>query len=301
MDKNLGLGKGLSALMGDDFLPEEFDQPVEKQRNMIHQIPIDDLLPSLYQPRRVFSDSALEDLVQSIREKGVLQPLLVRHSEGSAVYEIIAGERRFRAAKIVGLKELPVIIKDLSNEEAMEVALIDNLQREDLNPLEEAAAYNRLMSEFFYTQDEVSRIVGKSRSHVANMLRLLSLPEEIKQLVENKEISIGHARALLTAKNATALAREIVVKGLSVRETEKLANSQKIKVPKPPKPFEKSEQKDAELIALERQASALLKTVVKINWNGAGGTIEVAYDTPEMMNEILQRLMADKSITSAEL
>ena len=291
MDKSLGLGKGLSALMGDDFTTQD----TATENNGITLINIDLLVPSPFQPRRVFNDSALSDLVHSIREKGVLQPLLVRKKE-NGLYEVIAGERRLRASRQAGLSQLPVIIKDFDDKAALEVALIENLQREDLNPLEEAEAYKRLLDEYNYTQDELSRVVGKSRSHVANMMRLLDLPEKIKQMIEKKELTIGHARALLNAQNATDLAEEVITKGLSVRQTEKLATSKggvkhKVKSVEAP-------QKDADIIALEREMSNLLKTQVNINWNGHGGTVVVAYQNLDMLDVILQKLTAIGSITT---
>ena len=285
MDKNLGLGKGLSALMGDNI--SEVETPTEN--NGITLINIDLLVPSPFQPRRVFNEAALSDLVHSIREKGVLQPLLVR-KRSDGIYEIIAGERRLRASKQAGLTQVPVIVKDFDDKAALEVALIENLQREDLNPLEEAEAYRRLLNEFQYTQDELAKVVGKSRSHVANMMRLLDLPEDIKQLIENKELTIGHARALLNAQNPSELAHEIIESGLSVREAEKIAVSKggvKTRQKRTPAP-----QKDGDILALEKEMSNLLKTKVNINWNGHGGTVVISYQNLDALDLILQKLTA---------
>lgn len=288
MDRNLGLGKGLSALMGEDFTTPS----VQQENNGISLIDIDLLVPSPYQPRRVFNESALGDLISSIREKGVLQPLLVRQKNG--IYEIIAGERRLRASKQAGLKQVPVIIKDFNDKDALEVALIENLQREDLNPLEEAEAYKRLLNEFQYTQEELSKVVGKSRSHVANMMRLLDLPLDIKQLVENKELTIGHARALLNAQNPSELANEIIEKGLSVRQAEKMAVSKGgVKKRSNPKPVY---QKDEDIIALEKQMSELMKVPVSINWNGQNGTVVIAYQNLDTLDNILQKLTAMEAV-----
>ena len=289
MDRNLGLGKGLSALMGEDFSTPSTLQ----ENNGISLIDIDLLVPSPYQPRRVFNENALGDLINSIREKGVLQPLLVRQKNG--VYEIIAGERRLRASKQAGLKQVPVIIKDFNDKDALEVALIENLQREDLNPLEEAEAYKRLLSEFQYTQEELSKVVGKSRSHVANMMRLLDLPTDIKQLVENKELTIGHARALLNAQNPSELANEIIEKGLSVRQAEKMAVSKGgvKKRSSTPKPEYK---KDEDIISLEKQMSELLNVPVSINWNGQNGTVVISYHNLDTLDIILQKLTAMETI-----
>ena len=224
MDKNLGLGKGLSALMGDDLPAINSTAAVgSAMLDQIVTVMLDLLSPSPFQPRRVFDENALSDLVESIREKGVLQPLLVRpNPKKKGEYEIIAGERRFRASKKAGLTQVPVIIKEFNDKAALEVALIENLQREDLNAIEEAEAYVRLLNEFKYTQEELARVVGKSRSYVANMMRLLELPESVKKMLAAKQITVGHARSLLTAENPEKLAKEIAKKGLSVRETERL-------------------------------------------------------------------------------
>lgn len=297
MEKNLGLGKGLSALMGDDFNQSVAVQPSpDTAVGGIVLAQITSLIPSPFQPRRVFAPEALSDLIHSIREKGVLQPLLVRrHPTHEGMYEIIAGERRFRASKEAGLNQVPVIIKDFDDKAALEVALIENLQREDLNPLEEGEAYRRLLNEFQYTQEELSQVVGKSRSHVANMMRLLELPDDIKQMVENKELTIGHARALLNTENPSILAAEIVRKGLSVRETEKMAvNKGGVKTHKKTS-FSKKNieyQKDSDILALESELAHMLKTQVSINWNGQGGEVVISYESLEKLDVILQRLTA---------
>lgn len=297
MEKNLGLGKGLSALMGDDFNQSVAVQPSpDTAIGGIVLAQITSLIPSPFQPRRVFAPEALSDLIHSIREKGVLQPLLVRrHPTHEGMYEIIAGERRFRASKEAGLNQVPVIIKDFDDKAALEVALIENLQREDLNPLEEGEAYRRLLNEFQYTQEELSQVVGKSRSHVANMMRLLELPDDIKQMVENKELTIGHARALLNAENPSVLAAEIVRKGLSVRETEKMAvNKGGVKTHKKTSSSKKNieYQKDSDILALESELAHMLKTQVSINWNGQGGEVVISYESLEKLDVILQRLTA---------
>ena len=289
MDRNLGLGKGLSALMGEDFSTT----PAPTENNGITLVDIDSLVPSPYQPRRVFAESALSDLVLSIKEKGVLQPLLVRRQGDT--YEIIAGERRLRASKQAGLSQVPVIVKDFDDKAALEVALIENLQREDLNPLEEAEAYKRLLDEFQYTQDELSKVVGKSRSHVANMMRLLDLPADIKKLVENKELTIGHARALLNAQNPSLLASEIIERGLSVRQAEKMATTRG-HVPTKPRVAKKVYQKDADILALEKEMSNLLKTQVSINWTGVDGTVVISYNNLDTLDLILQKLTAMGSL-----
>ncbi len=289
MDKNVRLGRGLSALMGeddDDIVEVSEKKGAEKaSSDGVTLINIDNIVPSPYQPRRVFSTEALADLVLSIKEKGVLQPLLVRNDpkkEGG--YELIAGERRFRASKMAGLKEIPAIIKDFSDKDALEVALIENLQREDLNPLEEAEAYKRLLEEFKYTQEELSKVIGKSRSHLANMMRLIDLPDEIKGMVEKKELTVGHARALLTAKNPVELATEVLKKGYSVRQTEKLASKKTISKAKP-KP-----EKDGDILTLEEELSSVLNTSVSIKWNGLTGSVVISGLDLDKLDLILQRL-----------
>ncbi|HIJ38851.1 MAG TPA: ParB/RepB/Spo0J family partition protein, partial [Rhodospirillaceae bacterium] len=221
-DKRKNLGRGLSALLGEAGLapaPKNADPvaPVESTGGKaIPVLPISALTPSRYQPRRQFDEQSLAELADSMRTKGVLQPILVRvHPTEVGLYEIIAGERRWRAAQRAQLHEIPVLIRELTDQEAAEIALVENLQRRDLSPLEEAEGYRRLIEEFKHTQEELSRAVGKSRPHLANMMRLLALPESVKALVDDGTLSAGHARALLTAKEPEALAREVVAKGLS--------------------------------------------------------------------------------------
>ena len=287
MDKKLGLGRGLSALMGEDISSET--APVEAGITLVD---LDLLEPSPYQPRRIFDDNCLVDLVASIKEKGVLQPLLVRRNpKNTQFFEIIAGERRFRASKIAGLKQVPVIIKDFDDKTTLEVALIENLQREDLNPLEEAEGYRRLMAEFQYTQEELSKVIGKSRSYVANMMRLLDLPPFIKRLVDEQKLTVGHARALLNAENPEKLAQQVVDKGLSVRQTEKLAAAEGGVTPRQkPKTEEKPVKKDSDIIVLENELTQVLKTPVSIKWAGNKGEIVISYNSLDKLDVILQRL-----------
>ncbi len=282
MDKNLGLGRGLQTLMGD----EEFEETPVVQNDSVNTVlykDISELVAGSFQPRRVFTTEALADLVVSIKEKGVLQPLLVRKSARNNLYEIIAGERRFRASKMAGLTKIPVIVKNLTDKEALEVAIIENLQREDLNPLEEAEAYKRLIKEFHYKQEDLSRVIGKSRSYLANMMRLLDLPEEIKTLLEKKEITVGHARALLAADNPVILSREVIKKGLNVRQTEKLA-TQKNKA----QPVQKEKNKHIESLAA--QFSALLNTKISIHWAGLTGKVIIDCQSADQLDVILQRI-----------
>ena len=291
MDKSLGLGRGLSALMGDDEAVNISKKSDNTLSDSVLYKNINQIVAGYFQPRRVFTTEALADLVVSIKEKGVLQPLLVRKNPRQPnSYEIIAGERRYRAAKMAGLSNIPVIVKDFNDKEALEVAIIENLQREDLNPLEEAEAYKRLMKEFDYTQENLSRVLGKSRSHLANMMRLIDLPTEVKALLEKKEISIGHARALLGAENPVLLAREVVKKGLNVRQTEKLA-AQKNKKSVPIK-----REKNEHLAALESQFSSMLNTKISINWGGNTGKLIVDYKSLDQLDVILQRLSTGGTI-----
>ncbi len=290
MDKKIGLGKGLSALMGDDL-----DMSTGTAAAGILTVSLNELVPSPFQPRRLFTEEALTDLVESIREKGVLQPLLVRETHAlNARYEIIAGERRYRASKLAGLSEVPVIIKEFDDQATLEVALIENLQREDLSPLEEAEGYKRLLQEFNYTQEALAKVVGKSRSYVANMMRLLDLPITIKNLVENKQLTTGHARALLNASNPEELAEEIIQKGLNVRQAEKLVTSKggvlgrKNLVAN--NSVQKLRQKDSDIAALENELGDLLNTPVSINWNGKKGQVVVQFSSLETLDVILQRL-----------
>lgn len=286
MEKNIRLGRGLSALMGDD-LPALNATVSENIQNFdtIVTVLLDLLTPSPFQPRRLFDEAALDDLVESIREKGVLQPLLVRpNPKQKDGYEIIAGERRYRASKKAGLTQVPVIIKNFDDKTALEVALIENLQREDLNAVEEGEAYVRLMNEFHYTQEELARVVGKSRSYVANMMRLLELPDSVKKMLTEKQITVGHARSLLGVPHPEKLAKEIVKKGLSVRETEQL-----VAEPKEPKK-NVLKQQDAEVVNLEKDLSQMLGAQVSIKWNGSKGCMTIRYDSLSKLDTILQRL-----------
>ncbi|MGE4529457.1 MAG: ParB/RepB/Spo0J family partition protein [Rhodospirillaceae bacterium] len=281
--KRRNLGRGLSALLGDDPVPSE---SAETHGPMV--LPVAALTPSPLQPRQVFDEAAIDDLAASIRERGVLQPLLVRPApEMNGIYEIIAGERRWRAAQRAQVHEVPVVIREMNDQEALEVALVENLQRQDLNALEEAEGYRRLQEEFNHTQEDLAKAVGKSRSHVANTMRLLALPDEIKQMMEIGSLTAGHARALLGLENAAALAREIVEKGLNVRQAEHLAKAGpggKPKTAKPPR------EKDADCLALERDLTEMLGLKVAIETQGQGGKLVLQYQTLEQLDDLLQRL-----------
>ena len=276
------LGRGLSALLGENI--EEMTAPSGEKD--VRTLPVEHLQPGKFQPRRRFDQDGLEDLVESVREKGILQPILVRQLEGKN-YEIIAGERRWRAAQQAQLHEVPVIVKDFSDQEALEAALVENLQRQDLSPLEEAEGYRRLMEEFEHTQEALGQVVGKSRSHIANTLRLLNLTDSIKEMVDEGKLTAGHARALLAAKHPDELAKKVLSQGLNVRQTEKLVKLEGLNKEKKVK---EALEKDTDTIALERDLSALLGLKVAIRFMGRGGEITFHYNSLEQLDEILKRL-----------
>jgi len=279
--KRKQLGRGLSALFGD----EGADYAELDRVRMSKPVPIEFLQPGRFQPRRRFDEAEIEGLVESIRANGILQPILVRRvPESPDRFEIVAGERRWRAAQKAALHEVPVIVKDLADGDALEIALVENLQRQDLAPLEEAEAYRRLIDEFAHTQEDVARVLGKSRSHIANTVRLLELSDPVKKLVDEGKLSAGHARALLGARNAEKLARQIVSRGLNVRQAENLARGEKGEGKR------KAPAKDADTRALEAEVSNLLGLKVTINHRGAGGVVMIGYHTLEQLDELLRRL-----------
>ena len=284
------LGRGLSALLGDET-PATDESPKNSERRTA--LPIEQLHPGIYQPRHNMDQDHINDLAASIREKGIIQPILVRSDKERGDYEIIAGERRWRAAQLAQLHEVPVIIRDLSDQETLEIALIENLQREDLSPLEEADAYARLMEEFSHTQEALSKVVGKSRSHVANTIRLLNLPDVLKKLVEAGQLTAGHARALLTAPDPVTLGQQVVKGALNVRQTEALVAKAQQRHPddesaaKAKNPVAK---KDADTMALERSLSAHLGLKVQIKDKSGKGSLSIHYSTLEQLDDILARL-----------
>ena len=280
------LGRGLAALLGDET--EDYTAPGRDRATK--QVPVEFLHPSSLQPRRHFDEEAIKALADSIRENGVLQPILVRRDpERPNDYEIVAGERRWRAAQVAQLHEVPIVLRELSDGETLQLALIENVQREDLSALEEAEGYRRLMEEFGYTQETLAGVIGKSRSHIANTLRLLKLPEGVRDLLATGQISAGHGRALLTAPAPEALARKVVAKGLSVRETERLAEGSKGKSAAKKAPAA-SAGKDSNTQALERDLSALLGLKVSINFRGSGGELVIHYNTLDQLDDVLHRL-----------
>ena len=282
------LGMGLSALLGQDEAEFSELEPGEHTKT----VAVTHLHPGKYQPRHAFGDEELQNLADSIRTKGVLQPLLVRpHPAQVGEFEIIAGERRWRAAQLAQVHEVPVIVRDFDDRETLEVALIENLQRQDLSPLEEADGYQRLMDEFSHTQEALASALGKSRSHVANMLRLLTLPETVKGLLDDGSLSAGHARALVGNADAAALAAEIVKKGLNVRQTEQLVKGDAGVQPVGTAPSAAVKKvKDADTKALENDLATMLGLKVDINDKGGRGTVVVHYETLEQLDGVLARL-----------
>jgi ParB family chromosome partitioning protein len=291
------LGRGLSALLGGDpavaaaTAPQASEAPVPVAGQRM--VAIELLHPGKYQPRGHFNAQALEDLAQSIRSKGVLQPILVRvhPARPKGEFEIIAGERRWRAAQLAQLHEVPVVEKQLSDRDALEIALIENIQRQDLNPLEEAEGYHRLMQEFGYTQEELAERLGKSRSALANTLRLRDLPGQVRAMIVDGRLSVGHARALLTCADPVAVANEVAAQGLNVRQTEKLARDYKpgallksARAKKAPK------EKDADTKALERDLALKLGLKVEIDFDGKGGKVTLHYKTLAQLDGLIAKL-----------
>ncbi|HEX3862176.1 MAG TPA: ParB/RepB/Spo0J family partition protein [Stellaceae bacterium] len=279
-NKRAPLGRGLSALFGEVGARPAVDSGGART------VPIEAIRPSAFQPRRVFAEAELEALAQSIREKGIVQPLLVRPvAEATADFELVAGERRWRAAQRVGLHEVPVVIRSLGDSDALEIALVENLQREDLSPLEEAEAYSRLMKEFNRSQASLAEAVGKSRSHVANTLRLLSLPDPVRRTLETGDLSAGHARALLGAPDPTALAAEVVRRGLNVRATEKLVRRRATARPPLPRRLP-----DADTLALEHELAAALGLRVSLAPKSRGGSLTLHYASLDQLDRLLALL-----------
>ena len=286
-DRPSNLGRGLAALLGD----ETEDYTTLDRVRTSKQVPVEFLHPGRLQPRRHFDEESLSSLAESIRENGLLQPILVRRDpEQPDAFEIVAGERRWRAAQIAQLHEVPIVIRELSDAETLQLAIIENVQREDLSPLEEAEGYRQLMEEFSYTQDAMANVIGKSRSHIANTLRLLKLPEPLREMLTEGQLSAGHARALLNAEAPESLARKVVAKGLSVRETERLANEAKAKDPASKKASKPAVEKDPNTVALERDLSALLGLKVSVTFRGSGGELTIHYNTLDQLDDVLHRL-----------
>ena len=285
------LGKGLAALIGDDFTEEPGGGDVEGLKT----VAVADLTASPFNPRQDFREEELRELADSIREKGVLQPILVRPGAHEGQYEIVAGERRWRAAQMAGVHEVPVIVRDLSEREALEVALIENVQRADLTPLEEAKGYQRLIDQFGYTQQQLADIIGKSRSHVANTLRLLNLPQDVQEHIREGRLSAGHARTLVTMENPSVLAQKIIELGLSVREAEKLSQREGKKRSRKGDAHGAgagAQQADADTRALERELEEVLGLPVRIQQKGRkGGRLVLEWQTLDQLDDLCRRLL----------
>lgn len=289
-----GLGRGLSALMADIQATEDASPEAQPEvRRADRSLPVERIVPNPDQPRRAFSEEALAELAASIRHKGVIQPLIVRPAPNEPeMFQIVAGERRWRAAQLAQVHEVPVIIRDFDDTEVLEVAIIENIQRADLNPVEEAQAYRQLMDRFGHTQEQLASAMGKSRSHIANAMRLLGLPDPVLELLREGSLTAGHARALITTDNPVELARQIVARGLSVREVESLVktrpNEKNASTPVPKTP------KDADTKALEGDLSAALGLAVTIDHDAAKarGKVTIAYKNLEQLDDVIRVLNA---------
>lgn len=295
-----GLGRGLSALMADVDLSERQKSPEDTApRAADQQLPIDRIAPNPDQPRRDFDEAALKELSESIAEKGIIQPLIVRADPSDAArYQIVAGERRWRAAQMARLHEVPAVIREFDDTEVLEIAIIENIQRADLNPVEEAMGYRQLQDKFGHTQEQLSTALGKSRSHIANLMRLLNLPEEVLTWLREDKLSAGHARALITADDPIALARVVISKGLSVRETEKLVKTGGAASKAPNATVTPGADKDADTRALEQDLAAALGMKVSIDHlpNGETGKLTVNYKDFEQLDELCRKL--SQTVTS---
>jgi ParB family chromosome partitioning protein len=281
------LGRGLMALLGED---DNKNAPSDRSI-AARALPVEQLKPGKFQPRHRFDDEQFKSLVESVKEKGILQPILVRRDpETPHLYEIVAGERRWRAAQQAQLHEVPVVIRELADRDALELALVENIQRQDLTAIEEAEGYRRLMEEFQHTQEGLGHAVGKSRSHIANMLRLLALPREVQDMVQEGTLSAGHARALINAPDATNLAAHVVKKGLNVRQTEKLARSAKPIAIRHVGAGRLAPPKDADTLSIERELGNLLGLKVTISFRKSGGELTIHYQTLDQLDDVLRRI-----------
>jgi len=279
--KKIPLGRGLSALLGESSLLEE------ETPGSVFTLPTLDLKPGKFQPRSRFDDDKLTALIDSVREKGIIQPLVVRPLPGGLnTYEIIAGERRWRAARTLNLESVPVIVRDYNDREALEVALIENIQRDDLTPIEESEGYQRLLTEFNYSQEELARSIGKSRSHVANILRLNTLPDHIKEMIQEGKISAGHARTLVNADNIEEMVQNIIENGLNVRQAEQLkrqrVRGQTLELPE----TELAEQTKI----IEREIAKILRLHVALKVKKTGATLTVQFQSYEEIDEFMDKL-----------
>jgi ParB family chromosome partitioning protein len=280
------LGRGLAALIGE---AGDENSVLQAARSGQRRVPIEFIRPNPYNPRKAFRDDELDELAASIREKGIIQPLVVRPARGvEGAYEIIAGERRWRASQRAGLNEVPVVVVEVNDKEALELAIIENVQRADLNPLEEAMGYEQLVAQFDYPQHELAQAVGKSRSHVANTMRLLKLPESIKTYLNQGLLSAGHARALLALRSPDTIARRIVEQGLTVRDVERIAQKEAAGDTAPER--KAAPDKDADTRAVEKALADVLGLSVSIGHGARGGAVTIRYKTLEQLEALCRRL-----------
>jgi len=281
------LGRGLASLIGD--VGGETAQP-ERPRNN-RKVPIEFLKPNPRNPRRTFSDAELGELAASVKQHGVIQPIVVRPMKGSQDrFEIIAGERRWRAAQLASLHEVPIVPIEVNDSDALEIMIIENVQREDLNAMEEAQGYHALADEFKRSQEDIAKTVGKSRSHVANMMRLTKLPAEVQAYISSGKLSAGHARALIGVPDPLAAAKRIVEEGFTVRQAEALAHEEGVPERKPQKARGTAKTKDADTIALEKRVSDALGLSVTVNHRDPGGSVSINYRSLEQLDEVMRRL-----------
>jgi ParB family chromosome partitioning protein len=279
------LGRGLAALIGDVGTESSAERPRGQRR-----VPTTSLRPNARNPRRMFSEEELDELTASLRERGMIQPIVARPVRGAPdAFEIIAGERRWRAAQRAGLHEVPVVIIEATDEESLQLAIIENVQRSDLNPLEEAEGYRALVEDYSHTQDDIAKMVGKSRSHVANTLRLLKLPPSIRAYIFKGKLDAGHARMLVGQPNAEKLAEEIVARGLNVRQVEEIARQESDRNGKSPS-RKRSAEKNADTLALEKRLSDALGLVVSIDHRGESGAVSIRYRNLDQLDDLAQRL-----------
>ncbi|MDG1339974.1 MAG: ParB/RepB/Spo0J family partition protein [Paracoccaceae bacterium] len=288
-NNNRGLGRGLSALMADVAPNVDTDQNDSPAKSDL-TVPIEAVFPNPDQPRRSFDDAALQELAESIREKGIIQPIVVRLAKKDGQYEIVAGERRWRAAQRAKLHQVPVVVRSFSDQEMLEVAIIENIQRADLNAIDEAAGFAQLVEKYGHTQEQLSQVLGKSRSHIANQMRLLSLPQDVQALVEEGKLSAGHARTLIGSDQALTLAKTIISKGLSVRGAERLTKAPKVSTKGR---ASKTLTKDADTVALEGELSANLGVAVTIeqsNLESGAGKLVLSYKNLDQLDDLLSKL-----------
>ena len=294
-----GLGRGLSALMADMDVSHVSTAPQEasagRAEYQIRSVPIEDIFPNPNQPRREFDGAKLQELAESIASRGVLQPMIVRPRAGQAGFEIVAGERRWRAAQIAQLHVLPVIVREFDDETLLQVAIIENIQRSDLSPLEEARAFRQLIEQFGHTQEKVAEGLGKSRSYIANSLRLLTLPQSVLDMVQDGRLTAGHARALVTVEDPVKVAQEIIRKGLTVRDVEDLVRRQKnagAAEAKPKSALKQNPQKDADTVALEKDLSLSLGMGVGISHDTANqsGVVKISYRSLDDLDQLCRIL-----------